>query len=777
MHVLKDMAETCRRLEINRELDLQRLQNDLTKGFDTLRASKRSSLIRNDDSEVAGHSLPLWNSGNNIQGSSMDNLFLYLGTQAHEAQIYNTERKVIEKLIFQGMLDRQFEIKEAHLATFEWIFSCEQRPSPVHFTEWLRSGDGIFWVSGRPGSGKSTLMKFVVGDSRTAGLLSEWAGNSKLVSASFFFWAAGARMQKSIEGLLQSLVCQILKQCPSLISAAFPSRTKDGFIKSGNPEYTWVNPDKKELINAIGSITRATELDAKFCFFIDGLDEYEGFDREIAATISNLASSPSVKICVASRPHNIFVSAFGGTSELMFYVHEFTDLDIRQYIKDVLEDNPAFLSQKLQDPEEYQELAEYIRKEAHGVFLWVYLVVLNILDGIENADRMSDLKRKLKKVPTDLKSLFTHILNSVEPDYHEQQAQMLQIACQAEEPLNPIAYSFLDEDDLNFAIDCPVKPMPHDLLSHRCEDMKKRVVARCKLLLEVGQRPGADLYFAQSVMFLHRSVWDYLRESEVQNLLDSRRTNSFDARRRVCDALLAQIKCVPTSSCFERDETGHSLVLQLLRQARDIERLENISVTSHLDSLKSTINGLLGSDFHWWQSVPSFFSRKTCFLSLMIEHGLSIYLEARLAMSADESSFTAIEKACLLTTSLVSSVESQPFGANMVEILLKHGADPNLSYMGDNIPSPWAMYLHRLDFVTPRVVDLDVDKQRFLIFEQLIKGGAGLGPSYFNSKRIDEKIIQNSVLADNAKHILALIKEQRSKKQKDSGFRSWFRWK
>ena len=123
MHVLKDMAETCRRLEINRELDLQRLQNDLTKGFDTLRASKRSSLIRNDDSEVAGHSLPLWNSGNNIQGSSTDNIFLYLGTQAHEAQIYHTERKVIEKLIFQGMLDRQFEIKEAHLATFEWIFS------------------------------------------------------------------------------------------------------------------------------------------------------------------------------------------------------------------------------------------------------------------------------------------------------------------------------------------------------------------------------------------------------------------------------------------------------------------------------------------------------------------------------------------------------------------------------------------------------------------------------------------------------------------------------
>jgi hypothetical protein len=107
----------------------------------------------------------------------------------------------------------------------------------------------------------------------------------------------------------------------------------------------WKTPGKERLIKVIDTITRAVDLDAKFCFFIDGLDEYEGFDREIAATISNLASSPSVKICVASRPHNIFVSEFGGASERMLDVHKFTDRDIRQYIKDVLEENPAFASE------------------------------------------------------------------------------------------------------------------------------------------------------------------------------------------------------------------------------------------------------------------------------------------------------------------------------------------------------------------------------------------------------------------------------------------------
>ena len=93
----------------------------------------------------------------------------------------------------------------------------------------------------------------------------------------------------------------------------------------------------------------------------------------------------------------------------MLYVHEYTDSDIQQYIKDVLEMNTTFVSRMQQDREGYRQLVEYIHKEANGVFLWVYLVVADMLNGVENADRMSDLQGKLKKVPTDLKALFTQV--------------------------------------------------------------------------------------------------------------------------------------------------------------------------------------------------------------------------------------------------------------------------------------------------------------------------------------------------------------------------------
>jgi hypothetical protein len=96
--------------------------------------------------------------------------------------------------------------------------------------------------------------------------------------------------------------------------------------------------NREGLIQSFGTITGATDLNAKFCFFIDELYEYEGFDGNIAATISTLASSPAVKICVASRPTTCLLM------NQILYVHEHTKSDIRRYVKDVLERNPAFVS-------------------------------------------------------------------------------------------------------------------------------------------------------------------------------------------------------------------------------------------------------------------------------------------------------------------------------------------------------------------------------------------------------------------------------------------------
>jgi len=89
--------------------------------------------------------------------------------------------------------------------TFHWIFDL-----PI-FSKWLQEGSGLFWIRGKPGSGKSTLMKFICQSEQTWNLMHDWRTGSMEIQASFFFHYRGSAVQKSLEGVLRSLVVQLLK--------------------------------------------------------------------------------------------------------------------------------------------------------------------------------------------------------------------------------------------------------------------------------------------------------------------------------------------------------------------------------------------------------------------------------------------------------------------------------------------------------------------------------------------------------------------------------------
>ena len=85
------------------------------------------------------------------------------------------------------------------------------------FVNWLKSGNEVYWINGKAGSGKSTLMKYVCGHHRQQELLKAWHPTRQLLTPNFFFWAAGSPLQRSITGLLQSLIYQSLMSCPDLL--------------------------------------------------------------------------------------------------------------------------------------------------------------------------------------------------------------------------------------------------------------------------------------------------------------------------------------------------------------------------------------------------------------------------------------------------------------------------------------------------------------------------------------------------------------------------------
>lgn len=112
--------------------------------------------------------------------------------------------------------DRRLEQIDQKLRdTFNWAYDN----TSAGLSEWLRKGTGIFWIHGKPGSGKSTLMQYLYQDPRTEELLRAggWQSRARLITASFFFHHRGNIMQRSFEGLTRSLVSQILEQERSLL--------------------------------------------------------------------------------------------------------------------------------------------------------------------------------------------------------------------------------------------------------------------------------------------------------------------------------------------------------------------------------------------------------------------------------------------------------------------------------------------------------------------------------------------------------------------------------
>ena len=96
-----------------------------------------------------------------------------------------TEYHILDSLSNMGMTARYEKIADAHAKTFEWIFQDYTYAWGSHygdtFTEWLSRGNGIFWVTGKAGSGKSTLMKFLSHHRLTSKALKHWSGTKKLV--------------------------------------------------------------------------------------------------------------------------------------------------------------------------------------------------------------------------------------------------------------------------------------------------------------------------------------------------------------------------------------------------------------------------------------------------------------------------------------------------------------------------------------------------------------------------------------------------------------------
>ena len=402
-------------------------------------------------------------------------------------------KAIIASLKFPGMDDRYEAVVEAHAQTFSWIFSVDKSSSQRwdSFTSWLESGEHLYWIKGKAASGKSTLMRYIYCQKATHNHLKAWAEYRQLIIPKFYFWSLGLPIQKSQRGLFRSLLYQIFHADPDLVDKVLPQLVHDTAslrfsilekLEFRNTLREWT---LKELTHVFWTLVNRDDLSVRYCFFVDGLDEFDGDFLELGAFLRAISSRPNAKVCISSRPLQDFEQQFGEVPQLR--LQDLTIDDISLFVRDKLGDHPQFKILTAEGRGESRSLIEEIVSMSSGVFLWVSLVVKSLLKGLTNRDTLADLRKRLRELPDELDGLYNHMLASIRPPfYREQASRLLQLVYHQDQPMTAACLSFADDDNNSHLVfEKGFDSVRFSELPRRTEAMTLKLRSRCAGLLEV----------------------------------------------------------------------------------------------------------------------------------------------------------------------------------------------------------------------------------------------------------------------------------------------------
>ncbi|OMP85851.1 hypothetical protein BK809_0002062 [Diplodia seriata] len=653
----------------------------------------------------------------------MDTFSAYFTESAGQYRDLQHKRRILGNLLFNDIADRHERIEEAHRRTFEWISSesssetassCSPNilessknlpPINIGFVDWLRSDQQLFWITGKPGAGKSTLMKYIYNDPRTSDMLQPWIGADEFITGSFFFWNSGTVMQMSQEGLLRAVLHQALQDRLEDIPSHFPDRWKRYQLFGADPR-PWALPELKSAFESLVS-----DNSKKFLLVIDGLDEFDGNCAELATWIIRRAARPNVKLCVASRPWPEFDDAFKSLPSLR--VEDLTASDMRIFITETLQSNEMFCRLQQLEPKNAQSLMSEVLEKAAGVFLWVRLVVMSLLDGLRDGDTVVDLQVRLQRLPPDLEKLFQKIIDGLNPEYRVQASHMIRVVLDWKKPLALLPFLFM-EHSVEEAISMEFKPLDSEATRFQEGAARRRLKSRCKGLLEASNldTDGPDA----TVQFLHRTVRDFVLEKEMNSYILGL-DETFDPYDAVCASHIICLKSLSvdgSASFFEgkfkdlflngADSTNLMRTQDAELKAAavvELERIGNTFATRRAQILppsdsSSTIRQ--EKDYPHCQWVAEAFrdtelprdAEVMSFFCFATQRNLLPYIRKTVSMYPINNPtpdlnplHVALDQYLDIMPSMTEPTEET------IKVLLEHGAKPNLRFSNTLHGTPW----------------------------------------------------------------------------------------
>lgn len=606
---------------------------------------------------------------------------------------------------------RRNQVVESFDGTFQWIFNDEIKRPWDSFMDWLKSGSDLYWIVGKAGSGKSTLMKFLLTDPRTLEGLMAWRPGA--ITLSGFLWNSGREMQRSLKGLLSSLTCQLLERQNEVameLLAAHPELcTKRSLSDWSTPEL------KRILLDAI----RRNE-DIFICVFLDGLDEIgpEGDVHELISLVETLKDHINVKVCVSSRPERPFQLSLATYPKLN--LQDLTSSDIRQYITGFLEPLKYLLEMNRYPDVAIPTLAKYIEERASGVFFWVTLVLKTLRSGLTNGDDWGELLQRLEILPSTLQELYNQMwlrLNEDEPLYRKQAAFYFRLNLDmywlgdVGFPILPAMALASNQSTVTAILDSRSKVSAGELI-RLCLKTCGQLQVRCAGLLELRTEGGAilDLNYIKSdiaakggsingalerllsieINFIHRTARDFLLDTrEGQSILGCEEITREDQALRYLRAVAAASVILRNVPAIDKYEPSIEAFLKRLYGL--------LPSMSRTEELYKDWERLLRNCQDLFDHNVLLAISCTDFLGLSAIYGFHVFVEASLKKLDQSSGITATYVNYILSQAsrwhrwdlgarffyvdqdFHSSVIQHAIYRNsaLVDWLLAYGADPN----------------------------------------------------------------------------------------------------
>ena len=290
---------------------------------------------------------------------------------------------------------RYEKISEQHEGSLEWLWTHQD------YIAWSSANSSdLLLIEGKPGSGKSTLMKYFKRS------LLEREQRERQIVASFYYSYREGEEQTNHCNMLRSVLYDILNQNEEFFFH-YQSYYRQAAQRSGYPEWSY-----ECLKGVLLSLTKNHPVSERLYLIVDAMDESEDGKRiDVIKFLCQLCATKGscvVKAFVASRPV-VGLSGRSAMNHKMIRLQEVNYADILKFTESFLADPELDLPPDIARP-----ASEYITGNAQGVFVWVHLVREELLEYAGHGYTKNQIFDFLKSLPIELEGMYNHMLRRLE---------------------------------------------------------------------------------------------------------------------------------------------------------------------------------------------------------------------------------------------------------------------------------------------------------------------------------------------------------------------------